>query len=403
MRLSWGSDSIQFRKKQHKLPPLFKCVVCQHRPSDTMHHHIPICKSCKATLDKHIKYDGGLIIQNLDELRKANSPSDISALSESIIKHASKLVSYEDLRIKTIEPTPTSIIHRVRIQEYNDLSPELFFENDVTTGSPKHKRPLRHALFFGAVIVIIVVVVAIVGLWQKGGFRPSSSGSTSKEIKVTQPLEAVSSHWRVVIMHTLLKQGPYYNILFYYRGSTPMSSIGSVTAKWRGGTGTSEINGQPIQPGAQVGDFDDTSLPHGFSDTPPVRVNWTEHGKRYTETLRLSNAQSSLKITNHHVYKGGDAHWKVSYEYETIKGKGFGHSYAVFVVNHNGQPIGNVDCGVNSSSGAQSFNLQSSDINTMRFDANLLQQPGFDITGGQAKMTIAWSTGTDVIALHKSH
>lgn len=119
-----------FGKTHHKLPPLFKCVVCAQRPGTAMHHHIPICKSCKVVLDKRIKHDGGLIIQYLDTLRKPHSLSEISYLSENIIQHASKLVPYEDLRLKTIEPTPTVIMHLVRMREYQDLFPQLFSEDE---------------------------------------------------------------------------------------------------------------------------------------------------------------------------------------------------------------------------------------------------------------------------------
>lgn len=115
-----------FSKAHHQLPALFKCVLCEIGPGDRMHEHIPMCRSCKTKLDKHIRHHGGLIIQCLDALRKADSPSDISALSESIIEHASKLVPYEELRLKTIEPTPTVIMHLVRIRECHDLFPELF-------------------------------------------------------------------------------------------------------------------------------------------------------------------------------------------------------------------------------------------------------------------------------------
>lgn len=126
----WRSDPMHlFRKNHHKLPPLFKCVVCQHKPGDSMHHHIPICSSCKVALDKHIEHDGGSIIQCLNALRKARFPLEITQLSDSIINHASKLVPYEDLRLKTIEPAPTVIMHRVRMKDYNDLFPELFSDS----------------------------------------------------------------------------------------------------------------------------------------------------------------------------------------------------------------------------------------------------------------------------------
>lgn len=391
------------RKNHNKLPPLLKCVVCQHRPADMMHHHIPICKSCKAVLDKHINRDGGLIIQYLDALRTADSSLEIASLSERIIEHASKLVPYEDLNLKTIEPTPTVIIHRMRSQEYTDLFPELFSEDDGATGSPKHRRPLRYALFLGVVVAVVVAGVGVVNLWQKPGVQPSSNGSTSKETKVTQPLEAVSTHWRAVIMQPLLKQGPYYNILLYYRGSKSMPSIGHVIVNWNGNIAVSEtdFNGKPIQPGEQVGTIENTAFPHGIADAPPIQVNWTEQGKKYTETIPLSDAKNSIQISGQDTYSGRDAQWQVSYKYEALKGKGFSDSFAVFVLTRKGQPIGNVDCIINSSTGAQDFSVQDSDTNTTRVDFHPAQS-GYHLTGNQAQMTIEWSTGTDVIVLNKS-
>ncbi|QSO45561.1 hypothetical protein [Alicyclobacillus mengziensis] len=111
---------------QKRLRSLLKCVVCAQRPGTTLHHHIPLCKSCHATLQKHIKHDGGFIVEHLETLRQANSPSEIAALRDAIVSHASKLVHYEDLKLKTIEPEPTVIMHLVRMGQYNDLFPKFF-------------------------------------------------------------------------------------------------------------------------------------------------------------------------------------------------------------------------------------------------------------------------------------
>lgn len=121
-----GGAALNFGFRRHKMPPLLKCVVCEHRPGATMHHHLPVCKSCAATLEKHIKQDGGAIIEGLAALRHADSPGDVTGLSEKILEHASKLIQYEEKRVKTIEPEPTVIMHRVRIGEYDDLSPTLY-------------------------------------------------------------------------------------------------------------------------------------------------------------------------------------------------------------------------------------------------------------------------------------
>lgn len=123
------SDSLRFFG-QKRLRSLLKCVVCMHRPGTTFHHHIPLCKACHVTLKKHIKHDGGFIIQQLEALRQANSPSDMAALRDAIVSHASKLVHYEDLKLKTIEPEPTVIMHLVRMGQYNDLFPQLFSNED---------------------------------------------------------------------------------------------------------------------------------------------------------------------------------------------------------------------------------------------------------------------------------
>jgi|GEM_PF-4777061 len=373
-----------------------------------MHHHIPICKSCKTVLDKHIQRDGGFIIQYLDALRKADSPSEISSLSERIIKHASKLVPYEDLNLKTIEPAPTSIMHRVRAQEYSDLFPKLFSESDMIAGSRKHSYSLRHVLL-GAAVGVIVLGAGIVILRQKPGLRPSAPVSARQKTTVTQPLkstvtqplktavtqplEVVSAHFRVVIMRSLLEQGPYYNILVYYTGSTPCAGL---TTTW--GESTSGDNSKPVKPGAEVASFDDIPFPHGFADTSPIQVRWTEQGKQYTETVRLSDAKTSLKVENHYIYSGQDAQWSVSYEKETIAGTGFSHSYAVFVITRKGKAIGSVDCVVNSPSGTEDFSLQSSNTKTMRVGVNP-SQPAYDITGKHAEMTIYWDSGTAAIPL----
>lgn len=109
----------------HRLPPLFKCVVCQRRPGQTFHHHIPLCNSCATKLRRTIRRDGGAILRALDELRNADSPQLISQLKESIIGHAHELLSYEELNVKTIDPEPTVIIHLIRVDEYTNLFPRL--------------------------------------------------------------------------------------------------------------------------------------------------------------------------------------------------------------------------------------------------------------------------------------
>lgn len=108
-----------------KLPPLLKCVACAHRPGETYHHHIPLCRSCAATLNKHIKRDGGAILAAFDELRSTVEPHAVAELSDKIIHHATQLLSYEEKRLKTIDPEPTVIIHRIRVGEYMDLFPTL--------------------------------------------------------------------------------------------------------------------------------------------------------------------------------------------------------------------------------------------------------------------------------------
>lgn len=90
-----------------------------------MHHHVPLCKSCKRKLDKDIRKHGPAIITELEKLREAQSPSLIAEVSQRVLRHAFELVKYEDFRLKTIEPVPTAIIHLVRIQEYSELFPTI--------------------------------------------------------------------------------------------------------------------------------------------------------------------------------------------------------------------------------------------------------------------------------------
>lgn len=79
-----------------------------------------------------IKRDGQAIIHFLDELRQANAQADIVDLTARVIDHASKLVPYEEMKLKAIEPNPTAIMHRMRSGSYADLFPRLF--TDVNSG-----------------------------------------------------------------------------------------------------------------------------------------------------------------------------------------------------------------------------------------------------------------------------
>ena len=99
--------------------------MCGKRPGETFHHHLPLCQPCKRKLDRDIQRYGGVIVQGLDALRLADSPQSISDISLKVIESASHLVPYEDQRIKTTDPEPTVIIHRVRVGEYADLFPRL--------------------------------------------------------------------------------------------------------------------------------------------------------------------------------------------------------------------------------------------------------------------------------------
>ncbi len=121
MRLSW------FRKHK-KMPALLKCVKCGQKPGEVYHYHLPLCKSCASKLHKRIQHDGGALVQELDSLKEVQDDQEREAISERVIKYASSLIEYEDIRLKTTEPEPSEIIHRVRTGEYGDLEVTLFNE-----------------------------------------------------------------------------------------------------------------------------------------------------------------------------------------------------------------------------------------------------------------------------------
>lgn len=116
--LAWG------RNRRRRLPPLLKCVFCQQRPGETYHDKLPLCKRCKQTLRKQIEHDGGAILKNLESLRSgAGNPA---ALRESIARHAQNLIPYQDCRLRTTDPVPSDIIHRVKSADPPDWTVTLF-------------------------------------------------------------------------------------------------------------------------------------------------------------------------------------------------------------------------------------------------------------------------------------
>lgn len=118
---------MRFFGKRKKMPALLKCVKCGQKPGEVYHYHLPLCKSCATKLHKHIRHDGGTLLEELSHLKAADN-HEVESISERLIKHASTLIEYEDIRLKTTDPVPSEIIRRVRIGEYEDLDVTLFDE-----------------------------------------------------------------------------------------------------------------------------------------------------------------------------------------------------------------------------------------------------------------------------------
>lgn len=123
-----GRMRLRLFGKHKKMPAMLKCVKCGQKPGEVYHHHLPLCKACASKLHKRIQHDGGALVQELDSLKAVQDDHDIEAISERVIKHASSLIEYEDIRLKTTDPEPSEIIHRVRIGEYSDMEVTLFNE-----------------------------------------------------------------------------------------------------------------------------------------------------------------------------------------------------------------------------------------------------------------------------------
>ncbi|WDL95700.1 hypothetical protein [Alicyclobacillus sp. ALC3] len=119
------------RWPKRKLPPMFKCVWCERRPGEVMHHHIPLCRTCASTLRNDISLHGQAVIAGLEDLRQTTDTDVRAELADRIIEHAGKLVRYEDQHLQTILPEPTVVIHKVRTQETDDLVVETYDEDET--------------------------------------------------------------------------------------------------------------------------------------------------------------------------------------------------------------------------------------------------------------------------------
>lgn len=119
---------LNFLRRGRQPVALLKCVLCERRPGQTYHNHIPLCRSCKTTLERHIADHGSAILTGIEALQKEDDPQRRAVLSEEVIDQAGKLVPYEDQHLKTIVPEPTAVIHRVRAGETADLIVHLYQE-----------------------------------------------------------------------------------------------------------------------------------------------------------------------------------------------------------------------------------------------------------------------------------
>lgn len=122
---------LNFLRRGRKPPALLKCVLCEHRPGQTYHNHIPLCRSCKTTLERSIADHGGAVVTGVEALQKEADPRRRAVLTEEVIDEAGKLVPYEDQHLKTILPEPTAVIHKVRAGETEDLVIHLYQEADA--------------------------------------------------------------------------------------------------------------------------------------------------------------------------------------------------------------------------------------------------------------------------------
>lgn len=114
------------RAKHRSLPPLLKCVHCQRRPGEVFHHQLPLCKPCFRTLNHDIVQHGRAIIETVNTLNVSSPECGKSDLIRNIVGHASKLLAYQDERLKTIEPQPSEIIRLARADELKGIDLRLF-------------------------------------------------------------------------------------------------------------------------------------------------------------------------------------------------------------------------------------------------------------------------------------
>lgn len=69
-------------------------------------------------------------MEGIDAMRHATDPERRRDLAEQVVDHASKLVPYEEQRLKTTDPEPTRVILQVRAGEIDDLNVQLYQEED---------------------------------------------------------------------------------------------------------------------------------------------------------------------------------------------------------------------------------------------------------------------------------
>lgn len=269
-------------------------------------------------------------------------------------------------------------------------------EMDLRKSGSRLKR--RNALATGAAAVA-AIVIAIGAFYTFAGQSPaqlpqsSLAGLSSKGtgLQFNRPAEVATQNWRVVIVKSLLKTGPYYDVQVFYAGKTSFPKHGLVF-DW--GNYQTRGAGAPLQTGDRVTGLEGGYYPQGFN-LAPLKIGWVENGQSKSETIPLTDAKPDMEIENYHEYQGGNQNWSMSYAYETIVGENFHEPYGELVLKSKGKQFGNnVQYTIQSSSGAATMTYSNPPSDEIRMSVDPVQK-GLGIHDPKAKVTIQSTDGTD--------
>lgn len=266
-------------------------------------------------------------------------------------------------------------------------------------------RTKRRSAFTSAVAAVAGIAIAAGGLYTfvgRGEHVPAqpTTGTTEEGtgLQFNRPAEVITPNWRIVIVKSLLKTGPYYDIQVFSAGKSVIQR-GGLVIEWAGDKMSGE--GASIQPGGLVGSVVVGGyFPKGFSNLPPIKISWIVNGQSESETISLADAKPDLEIRDYHEYQGGNQNWIMSYAYETIVGENFDEPYGELVLKFEGKNVGDqVKWTIQSTSGTATMVYHNPQGNEIRMYVDPTQK-GYGIHDRQAKVSIEWTGGRDTFDMY---